>query len=59
MDITPAFSRTEIAAQDFLTAARAIRANNANTCLLNSDWTKPAPISNGRGVAYGTRTIME
>jgi len=42
MDITPAFSRTEIAAQDFLTAARAIRANNANTCLLNSDWTKPA-----------------
>jgi hypothetical protein len=42
MQIAPALSRTEVAAQDFLTAARAIRANNANTCSLNRTWTKPA-----------------
>ena len=42
MHIAPGLSRTEIAAQDFLTAARAIRANNANTCSLNRHWTKPA-----------------
>jgi len=42
MHIAPGLSRTEIAAQDFLTAARAIRANSANTCSLNRHWTKPA-----------------
>jgi len=42
MHIAPGLSRTEVAAQDFLTAARAIRGNNANTCSLNGHWTKPA-----------------
>src|SRR6266568_4120695 len=42
MHIAPGLSRTEIAAQDFLTAARAIRANSANTCSLDRHWTKPA-----------------
>jgi hypothetical protein len=40
--VAPGLSRTEVAAQDFLTAAGAIRANNANTCSLNRHWTKPA-----------------
>jgi hypothetical protein len=42
MHIASGLSRTEVASQDFLTAARAIRANNANTCSLNDQWTKPA-----------------
>ena len=41
MHIAPGLSRTEVAAQDFLTAARVIRANNAHTCSLNHHWTKP------------------
>ena len=42
MHMAPGLSRTEVAAQDFLTAARAIRADHASTCALNSHWTKPA-----------------
>jgi hypothetical protein len=35
-------SRIEVAAEDFLAAAGAIRANNAKTCSLNGHWTRPA-----------------
>jgi len=42
MHVAPGLSRTEVAAQDFLTAASAIPATNANTCSLNRHWTKPA-----------------
>jgi hypothetical protein len=40
--MAPGLSRTEVSAEDFLAAAGAIPANNANTCSVNGHWTKPA-----------------
>lgn len=42
MDVGTELARTEIAAEDFLSGARTIPANNANTYSLNYHWTKPA-----------------
>jgi len=42
MHMAAGLSRTEVVAQDFLTAARAIRADNAKTCSIDDHWTKPA-----------------
>src|ERR1051326_4607528 len=41
MQAPPLLVQTEIAVPDFLTGARTIPANQANTCLLNSNWTNP------------------
>jgi hypothetical protein len=42
MHSAPGLSRIELAADDFLAAAGAIPANNANTCSLNGHWIRPA-----------------